>query len=133
MGYCRECRQPILFATVTNKEGRPPSRMPLDPDPDPAGNVAVYRDETRRLVGRVLGKDARPAGYERLFMPHFATCPKRKEAAPVTPPGVTSLGEWRKARAAHAKGKRNQRGKRPGKPITGYVIQPPQLPGMGES
>lgn len=103
---CEKCKRPIGFALVSNREGRPPSRMPLDPQPDPAGNVAVYRDGSGTLVGRVLGKDGRPLGYERLMMPHFATCPvllagqAAKQAAHddtrSMPEGVVSLSEWKR-------------------------------------
>lgn len=113
MSTCRECQQPILFAVVSNREGRAPSRMPLDPRPDPAGNVACYRDGTGRLLGRVLGKGQERAGYERVYMPHFATCPARQKPAE-PPPGVTGLEEWKRARSAHAKAQRNGRGLRRG-------------------
>lgn len=51
--------------------------MPLNPRPDPAGNVAAYRDGTGRWCARVLHKDEQPAGWQRRYMPHFATCPAR--------------------------------------------------------
>lgn len=73
--------------------------MPLNPDPDPAGNVAVYQDGTGRRIGRVLG-NSQPLGYEHIYMPHAATCvhPQVQQARD----GITSLTEYR----------RNQRGKR---------------------
>jgi hypothetical protein len=119
---CNACSEPVVFATVSNKEGRPPSSMPLNPNPDPDGNVAAYRDATGRLVGRMVGKGGEHLGYERLMMPHFATCGKRTEPSPAeTPsnrgakqerPGVTSLDQWRNAAAGNAKAKRKRRGKR---------------------
>jgi hypothetical protein len=116
MSYCRECQQPILFAVVSNKQGKPPSRMPLNHKPDPAGNVACYRDGTGTMVGRVLGKGQERVGYERVYMPHFATCAKRAGKASANmpadmPPGVTGLDEWKRARTEQAKGRRNRRGR----------------------
>jgi hypothetical protein len=129
---CRQCRQPVLFVVVSNKEGRPPSRMPVDPAPDPAGNVAVHKDVTGTLVGRVLGNSA-PLGYERVHMPHFptTTCqpvhPQVEEArrAAELPEGVTQIAAWKKARAAHAATRRTARGRRPGPQVTGIRIPPP--------
>lgn len=68
-----QCAQPIVFAVVASQRGKP-SRMPLDPDPNPEGNVACFRDGGGRLVGRVLAKDQQPVAYEKRYMPHFATC-----------------------------------------------------------
>ena len=105
---CRICQDPIIFALVGNREGRPPSRMPLNPQPDPAGNVAVYRDAQRTLVGRVLGKDDHVLGYERLMMPHFATCAKPEPPAkpPPLPDGVASIDTYRKTRHTRILGRR---------------------------
>jgi hypothetical protein len=127
MSTCRACGERIVFAVVGNKQGRPPSRMPLNPDPDPAGNVAVYKEATGALVGRVLGKDKQPLGYERLMMPHFATCPKRSQPQQL-PQNVTQLDAWRKAAAAHGRAQRQRRGKRPAPPITGIRINPRSTP-----
>jgi hypothetical protein len=128
LAVCRKCGKPITFAVVANNAGKPPSRMPLDPTPNPDGNVAVYKDATGSLVGRVVGKGGDHLGYERLMMPHFATCPEREAGAakgqlPETrPEGVTFLAEFRKAKSAQAKAKRNRRGRRPPPQITGIRI-----------
>lgn len=134
LATCRECGRPIVFARVSNKTGRPPGRMPLNPDPDPDGNVAVYRDAAGALVARVVGKGGPCLGYERLMMPHFATCEKRaapspagtpsNEGAKQEPPGVTSLDAWRKALAARGRAARNRRGRRQAPEITGVRIDP---------
>lgn len=71
---CRRCGAVLLWAWADN--GR---RMPLDPTEPEAGdrraNVATYRDATGRLRARVVSHDYRVAGYERLRVPHRATCP----------------------------------------------------------
>jgi hypothetical protein len=71
---CRLCGQRIAFIrTMASETGRGGKMMPLNPEPDPAGNVAVrYPD---RLYGRVLCKDEHHDEHaERLYMPHMATC-----------------------------------------------------------
>jgi hypothetical protein len=70
---CKKCKAPIRWAVTGN--GSP---IPLDPEPNPAGNVRL----TERCCGsppaaEVLGKArqvAARAGREVLYMPHHATC-----------------------------------------------------------
>lgn len=129
LSVCRACRKPIVFAVVANKAGRPPGKMPLNPRPDPDGNVAAYQDVTGSLVGRVVGKGGDHLGYERIYMPHAATCEKRDPPAPPAPPeGVTFLDQWRKARSASAIAGRNRRGRRPAPPVTGIRVDPGRQP-----
>lgn len=74
---CGECLEPVTWAwTALGK------RLPLNPAPDPDGNAAAYRDGTGRWCARILRKNEQPLGYERRYMPHFATCPARR------PPGA---------------------------------------------
>jgi len=65
---CRDCGQ--LIAWVATSRG---NVMPVDPEPDPAGNVAVMRDDAGQVVSRVVGLRP-PAPFETLYMPHVATC-----------------------------------------------------------
>lgn len=70
---CRRCHAPIEWAiTLLGK------RMPLDAgepaDPERA-NVARWIDGDGVIRARALARGERPAAYERLAMPHFATCP----------------------------------------------------------
>ena len=79
LAECRDCADPIVFAQLDTG-----SRIPLNPLPHAAGNVAV------RLVGGSLygyvvagDKPYRP-DHDRM-MPHAATCrsrPKREAATP---------------------------------------------------
>ena len=65
----RGCGAWIAFAlTPTGK------RMPIDLDPDPAGNVAVRVDAHGVLRARVLAKGEQAEPGERVHVPHFATC-----------------------------------------------------------
>lgn len=68
---CGDCQQPVIWA-LTAANGK---WISLDPEPDPGGNQAAYRDETRTLRTRQLGKNSEPLGYERRYMIHRATCP----------------------------------------------------------
>lgn len=72
---CGECQASVIWAFTPMGK-----RMPLDPEPNAEGNTAAYRDGTGRWRARVLRTGEQPAGYERLYMPHFATCPVRKKA-----------------------------------------------------
>lgn len=95
---CQHCAEPIVFAITA--AGR---RQPLNPDPDPAGNVAVLRDATGTLRARVPSPDLPLMGYERLHMPHAATCTRtrrRPAASPSLPAGVVDLATYRTRRKA---------------------------------
>ncbi|GHA28889.1 hypothetical protein GCM10010372_30960 [Streptomyces tauricus] len=87
---CRDCRRPILW-TIT-EAGR---RLAVDPDPDPAGNAACWRDGTGAWRSRRPSADLPLCGWERLHMPHIATCPDRIEQLAL-PIGVASLDARRR-------------------------------------
>jgi len=95
-GRCRRCGAPVLLAVTA--AGR---LQPLNPQPDPAGNVAVYRNAAGSWRARVPNKALPALPYERIHMPHHATC---KPPATVTPgpaqfpAGVVSLAEHRRKR-----------------------------------
>jgi hypothetical protein len=82
---CWDCHRRVVWAvTAANSK-----RMMLNPDPDPAGNQAAYRDHTETFRTRQLGDGEEPQGYERRYMPHVATCTgKRREQQPAQPPEV---------------------------------------------
>lgn len=69
---CSGCAAPIWFAVTTANR----KLMPLDARPNPEGNVAVHQDVTRTYLARVLGKNRTPDSFEKLYMPHFASCTK---------------------------------------------------------
>lgn len=77
---CRHCHRPIaLVLTVAQR------RMPIDPQPDPTGNVYLaYVDGM--LVATVARKDA-PVPDGVAYRSHFTTCPaltrRRKPDRPV--------------------------------------------------
>lgn len=72
---CRSCGQPMRWVT-TAATGK---AMPLDPEPDPAGNVVLSSDLLGGASAQVLGAGeafgARERG-ETLYMAHHATCPQ---------------------------------------------------------
>lgn len=72
MAECRTCGRPILWVVVaaTNK------RMPLNPDPDPTGNVVRLSGDTVRVLthDERTKRLAMPGGPGPLYLSHFATC-----------------------------------------------------------
>lgn len=70
------CARTILWAKT--ELARP---MPLDPEPNEAGNVAAYKNHAGNWYARVLRKDEQPYPYEARYMPHFATCTAAKVPA----------------------------------------------------
>jgi len=95
---CPDCGRPVIVAR-TEVHGL---RLFLDPEPDPAGNQAVMQPPAGPLQTRQLNlsKGEKPRPYETQYMPHVATCPKRKQqqapAAPVPlPPGVIPIDRAR--------------------------------------
>lgn len=73
---CGTCKAPILWArTVASETGKGGKAMPLDPEPNDEGNVAVRQTGPGRYVARVLKAGESHDTYaEKLHMPHFATC-----------------------------------------------------------
>lgn len=73
---CRVCKAPIMWArTVASETGTGGKAMPLDPEPNDEGNVAVRQTGPHTYVARVLKDGESHDTYaEKLHMPHFATC-----------------------------------------------------------
>jgi hypothetical protein len=70
---CASCGAPIRWVTTSGR-----ASMPLDFNPDPAGNVEVIADLFGNLTAAVLGP-VKAAVRRRLgvtlYRCHFATCP----------------------------------------------------------
>lgn len=100
MRTCRACGELVILARTEKLNWQP-----LNPEPDPAGNVHAYSDGRGNWLARSV-KPGTPAGApDQLMMPHAATCtgPRKAPApAPELPPGVTSLDQYRRDRAAKA-------------------------------
>jgi hypothetical protein len=79
MARCRECDTKIMFVRIETT-GR---AMPVDPFPDPDGNVYARHTTTPGgLLGHVTKHDEPlPEGW-RIYMPHFASCPMRPKGEP---------------------------------------------------
>jgi hypothetical protein len=75
-GTCVACAEPIVWAMVRKLDGSY-SRMPIDVDPAPDGNLAIYRDHLGAIKARTLKKGEEPDQYERRGKTHFATCKHR--------------------------------------------------------
>jgi len=67
---CQACDAPLRWAATT--AGR---RMPLNANPDPAGNVTLDDDGIARVWSGADLVRCREAG-RLLYMPHHATCPQ---------------------------------------------------------
>lgn len=89
---CGECHGPVIWATTPLNK-----RIPLNPGPDPEGNAAAYRDGTGRWRARILRQDEQPRGYERRYMPHFATCPARAKKQQPEPAKVIPFRRRRRS------------------------------------
>jgi hypothetical protein len=94
---CFDCRRPVVWAVTVNGK-----RLALNPDPDADGNQAAYREGTPAGAWhtRQLGKDQEPLAYERRYMPHVATCPRRQQPAKPAPlpPNVIPITRARSRR-----------------------------------
>lgn len=83
---CRRCLAPVAI-TVT-EAGR---ALLINPDPDPArGNTAVYKDATGRLRSRRITAERPAMPWERVCVPHIATCQGRQEQQPDGRPRPTA-------------------------------------------
>lgn len=97
---------------------------PLNALPDPLGTVAARKAVSGAYVARFLARDEEPDASltERRFSLH--DCEGTRHAA--------QRDQVRRAKADLARAQRNRRGHRAGPQITGYVRQPPTLPGLGD-
>lgn len=75
MSYCK-CGAQLRWAVTASGK-----RMPLDFEPDPAGNVHLTDAGQGRKIAVVLGPLDRELFAEDapLYMPHHATCPNVEE------------------------------------------------------
>lgn len=89
LAACRDCGKPIRWTvTVAGK------RLAVNPIPDEDGNTAVYRDGTGRWLSRRPSDELPITGWERLHMPHVATCTAQQQLP--LPAGVTDLNAHRR-------------------------------------
>ncbi|MFF4900527.1 hypothetical protein [Streptomyces sp. NPDC001068] len=94
--FCPACGAPIRW-TIT--EAR--KRLAVDAAPHPEGNSAVSRDGRGTWLSRRPTEDLPLAPYEKLHMPHVATCKARQEEGPLTRClGVIRLDDRRQGRGA---------------------------------
>ncbi|WP_439082141.1 hypothetical protein [Streptomyces sp. WL006] len=93
---CADCRRPVLWTrTDAGKQ------LAVDPEPDPAGNAAVHRDGLGVTRSRRPTEELPKAPWEKLHVPHVATCPTRKRpkaASTALPAGVADLTAFRRTR-----------------------------------
>lgn len=90
---CGRCPARIVFARTDAGKS-----MPLDLVPDVAGNVAVHVDGSGRVRARVVSTDLPVQPFERLHLPHFATCGALAKPAATRSGNVVPLYKRRAAR-----------------------------------
>ncbi|WP_434593447.1 hypothetical protein [Streptomyces sp. A5-4] len=93
---CMDCHREVLW-TLTDAG----KRLAVDPEPDDTGNSAVYRDGTGTYRSRRPSEELPRMAWEKLHVPHVATCSARRRgpapARPGTPPpGVSDLAAYRR-------------------------------------
>lgn len=79
-GLCRYCGRPVVW--VRTEGGK---TMPIDPMPNPAGNVVAQGapdgGARARVLTTVMSNDPAYAGRDR-FMPHAASCDAKRRGRP---------------------------------------------------
>ncbi|MBT2453316.1 hypothetical protein [Streptomyces sp. ISL-86] len=93
---CMDCHREVLW-TVTDAG----KRLAVDPEPDDTGNTAVYRDGLGTYRSRRPSDELPRMAWEKLHIPHVATCPARtrtptQKRPAVLPPGVLDLAAYRR-------------------------------------
>jgi hypothetical protein len=85
---CRRCLRPVLWARTERGKW-----TVLDPKPDPKGNQAAWEDSDGTWKTRQVGPGSDPPwNWERVYMPHAASCkPQAPPAPPALPPNVTPI------------------------------------------
>lgn len=85
---CDRCGRPIVF--VRNVLSKAETWIPVDPVPDPEGNVCAFRDQQGRrwsgLHGWPISAEHPHDPLGRIYMPHPAICPVRPGPAGGTEP-----------------------------------------------
>ena len=93
---CRRCQKPVLPARTERGKW-----IALDPKPDPKGNQAAWEDSDGTWKTRQLSPASDPPwGFEKVHMPHVATCKPQEAVVPARPlpPNVTPIGAARSRR-----------------------------------
>lgn len=98
MAKCRECSNPVIWATVKNGKDAGKKR-PFDPDGSDGGRYGLQAtDETDNYGGQVVEAtyyDDPIKGLEsndKLYDSHFFTCPAKKSGGRVYTPTARSSG-----------------------------------------
>ncbi len=113
---CGTCGQRVIRARTEGLKWQL-----LDPLPDANGNVHARKDHTGTWFARTVPPGTPAAAPEVLLMPHFASSPACGQAAK----RKGQRDQVKAAQSAHAREKRNQRGRRPG-----AVARAIETPGM---
>lgn len=96
----------------------------LNPEPDPAGNVAVRIDPRDNVFARTLRRGEEPVGFEKIYMPHKATCRAEQSVRAQRAGGPPGSSSWRSAAARHQALLRARRAQRRRPQPAGYRYVP---------
>jgi hypothetical protein len=77
---CRRCNETVRW--TTSEAGK---TFLVDPSPHPDGNTAVMRDAGGVLRSRRISKNSPALPWERVMMPHAATCKPKASPPPPRP------------------------------------------------
>lgn len=96
LSTCAQCLREVLWTLADAGK-----RLAVDPVPDPQGNTAVYRDGAGTYRSRRPSDELPLMAWERLHVPHVATCPGRTRTPARTrpeglPDGVSDLSAYRR-------------------------------------
>ncbi len=79
---CLKCHAQVRITTAESGK-----MFLVDPSPDPSGSTACHRDARGVLRSRRVSEERPAAPWERVMMPHMATCkPAPKADRPPPPP-----------------------------------------------
>ena len=117
--FCKyRCGTRIILAINEERPGKP---LPaLNFGRDPQGAVAARQHPSLAWTGRFI------AAHEALPGPEY----HRYAVHACTQQHAAERQAWAKAAADLHRDQRNRRGHRPPPQVTGYVVQPPTLPGV---
>lgn len=99
IGICRQCGKPVRWTRTEAGKA-----LAVNPEPDADGNTAAYRDGLGAWRSRRPTEELPVLRWERLYMPHVATCVPVAEQLeldlklPELPEGVADFNAHRRKR-----------------------------------
>lgn len=79
LAKCRSCKAPIIWATTANDKKMPLDLLPVEPERDAGGAVAISGLQVIERQGRCRAATIADVPGADLYRSHFATCPNAGE------------------------------------------------------